>query len=139
MSLAALLISVLALALSGLTFWWHNWRPGKLSVGTPHTYAGHTAADQLVLEFPFVFFNKGAKTVIVDNLRVRLPEQDGEPLTFVATVERLGTDTGRAFATPFFVGPGQAIRMIGGSRLNPGANRRPARHRIGQMPPPPNA
>jgi len=76
MSLAALLISILALALSGFTFWWHNWRPGKLCLGTPHTYAGHTAADKLLLEFPFVFFNKGAKTVIVDNLRVRLAEQD---------------------------------------------------------------
>src|SRR5439155_27075652 len=106
MSLAALLISILALALSGFTFLWHSWRPGKLRVGTPHTYAGHTAAEKLLLEFPFVFFNKGAKTVIVDNLRVRLPElqvrlpeHDGDPLTFVATVERQGTDTGRAFAT----------------------------------------
>ena len=130
MSLAALLISVLALALSGFTFWWHNWRPGKVRVGTPHTYAGHTAADQLLLEFPFVFFNEGAETVIVDNLRVRLPEQNGEPLTFVATVERLGTDTGRAFATPFFVGPGQAVRMICEFQRNPGGSRLTAQHYI---------
>jgi len=130
MSLAALLISVLALALSGFPFWWHNWRPGKVRVGTPHTYAGHTAADQLLLEFPFVFFNEGAETVIVDNLRVRLPEQNGEPLTFVATVERLGTDTGRAFATPFFVGPGQAVRMICEFQRNPGGSRLTAQHYI---------
>jgi hypothetical protein len=68
-----------------------------------------------------VFFNKGAKTVVIDNLRLRLP--DGEPLTFVATVDRLGTaDAGRAFAGPFFVGPGQAVRMICEFQRNPGGS-----------------
>jgi hypothetical protein len=123
MSLAALLISLVALAFSAFTFWWHNWRPGKLHVGTPQTYAGHTSTNKLLLEFPFVFFNKGAKTVVVDNLRVRLPEENAGPLTFIATVERLGTDDGRAFATPFFVGAGQAIRMICEFQRNPGGSR----------------
>ena len=67
-----------------------------------------------------MFFNKGAKTVVIDNLRLRLP--DGEPLTFVATVDRLGTDAGRAFAGPFFVGPRQVVRMICEFQRKPGSS-----------------
>jgi hypothetical protein len=120
MSLAALIISILALGFSGFAFWWLNCRPGKLHVGTPPTYAGHIGSDKLLLEFPFVFFNKGAKTVVIDNLRLRL--LDGKPLRFVATVDRLGTDAGRAVAGPFFVGAGQAVRMICEFQRNPGGS-----------------
>ena len=120
MSVIALIVASLALALSTFTFWWLNWRPGKLVIGTPPSYAGYGNSDKIILEFPFVFFNAGAKPVVVDNLRVRLPHEGGKPLIFNATVGKLGTADDRAFATQFFVGATQAVRLICEFQRKPG-------------------
>ncbi len=119
MATASLIISLLAIGLAAFSFWWLNWRPAKLYVATPPTYAGH-GSEKLLLEFPFVFYNSGARPVVVDNLRLQLPTDGGEPLHFTATVEKLGTDEGRAFATPFFVGSRQAVKLICEFQRNPG-------------------
>src|SRR2546425_4823893 len=120
MSVASLILSILALCFSALTFWWLNWRPSKLRIGTPPSYAGFGDQHKLLLECPFVFYNDGGRPVVVDNLRLRLPHEGGRPLLFNATVEKLGTDQGRAFATQFFVGPRQAARLICEFQRNPG-------------------
>lgn len=120
MAIASLIISILAVGLAAFSFWWLNWRPAKLYVATPPTYAGHGSERKLLLEFPFVFYNAGARPVVVDNLRIQLPMDGGEPLHFNATVEKLGTDEGRAFATPFFVGSRQAMKLICEFQRNPG-------------------
>jgi hypothetical protein len=112
MDIAALALSLVAIAFSAFTFWWLNWRPGKLHLNIPTTYAGYGGSDKLLLEFPFVFYNGGGTPVVVDDLRIRLPQEPGIPLAFNATVDKIGTDEGRVFSTPFWIGPRQAVGLI---------------------------
>ena len=111
---AAIFISLLALAFTIFSFWWMNWRPGSLLVGDVRTYAANSSLRKLLIEFPFVFFNPGAQPVILQNLRLVLPDYGGEqaPLFFNATMDELGTDKGRKFATPFAVQGGKTIDLI---------------------------
>lgn len=123
MELAAFVISVLALVFTIATFWWMNWRRGSLLVGPPRSYAAKgSLADRLLIELPLVFFNRGATPVVVQNLRLRLGHEasDARPLTFTATVDKLGTDQGRALATQFPVRPQEASLWICEFQRNPG-------------------
>ena len=62
MSSAALLISTFALFFTIFSFWWMNWRKGKIIVGPPRSFAATSKGenDQLVVQLPFVFYNEGA-------------------------------------------------------------------------------
>ena len=120
MDVAALVLSIVALLFTGYTFWWQHWRPARLVVSSPRVYAGFGTSDKLLLEFPFVFYNDGARAIVVDDLRLRLPNDGGSPLGFNATVAAIGTDQGRTFATPFFVGAQQAEVRICEFQRRPG-------------------
>jgi hypothetical protein len=111
---SAFVISALALLFTVFSFWWMNWRTGKLRVGAPRTYAAiGSLAGKMVLEFPFVFFNDGPMPIIVQNLRlVFSDEREPRPLSFIATVKKLGSDEGRSFATQFPVRGREATLMI---------------------------
>lgn len=114
MSTAALLISILAILFTVFSFWWMNWRKGSLELGNVRTYAAVSSGDKLLIEVPLIFFNPGALPVLVENLRLTLPDHGGPhtALHFSATVAKLATDEGRAFATPFAVHKGQALEKI---------------------------
>lgn len=114
MSLIAIVMSVLALAFTTFSFWWMNWRNGYLKVGNIRTYAAVSNGNQLIIELPIIFFNPGALPVLVENLRLTFPDRGGPhtALYFNATVEKIGTDEGRAFATPFAIHKGQAVLKI---------------------------
>jgi hypothetical protein len=123
MELSAFIISALALVFTIATFWWMNWRRGSLLVGPPRSYAAKgSLAERLLIELPLVFFNRGATPVVVQNLRLRLSHEasDAPPLTFTATVEKLGTDQGRALATQFPVVPQEARLWICEFQRTPG-------------------
>lgn len=123
MNYTALLISVLALSFTVISFWWMNWRKGNLNVGVPRAYAARgSRQDALVVELPFVFFNDGPTPIIVQNLRLVLADEQPAPnaLTFMATVEKLGTDEGRAFATQFPVRGREALRLVCEFQRRPG-------------------
>jgi hypothetical protein len=80
---APILIAVAALGFTVLSFWWMNWRVGRLLVTAPRTYAGTTQQDKLILLFPFVFYNTGPVPHVVRDLRVRFrDEPNGVPLSF---------------------------------------------------------
>jgi hypothetical protein len=118
-----LIISISALMFAIFSFWWMNWRRGKLQVGGPRSFAAKGSKnDRLLIELPFVFFNDGPKPIIVQNLRLVLPgeEPEGKPLHFIATVETLGKDTGRALASQFPVPGRQALRLICEFQRRPG-------------------
>jgi len=110
----ALIISTLALLFTVFSFWWMNWRKGKLHVGAPRTYAAFGSLEgRLVLEFPFVFFNDGPTPIFVQNLRLILSdEKESRPLSFIATVKKLGTDEERAFASQFPVRGKEVMSLI---------------------------
>jgi hypothetical protein len=114
MSSTALLLSIFALTFTIFSFWWMNWRKGSLKISNIRTYAAVSSQNKLLIELPIIFFNPGALPVLVDNLRLTFPDRGGPhtALHFNATVEKLSTDEGRAFATPFAVHKGQALLKI---------------------------
>jgi len=122
MSNPAIVISVLALLFTVFSFWWMNWRKGTLHVGIPRTYAAFAQKDgKMVLEFPLIFFNSGPIPVFVHNLRVVFQDEKPQrPLTFIATVNKLGKDEGRSFATQFPVRGREAILLICEFHRTPG-------------------
>src|SRR4051794_21127716 len=72
---APLVVSLSALAFTIMTFWWNNWRRGRLTVGYPRTFAATTASGLPILTLPLTFQNTGAIAIGVRALRV-LVEQD---------------------------------------------------------------
>jgi hypothetical protein len=106
----ALIISILALVFTIFSFWWMNWRRGKLIVGPPRSYAMAAQKEGLLLvRIPLVFYNDGAATQVVQNLRLTLEQNDikSEAMKFTATVsDLLGgdfKDGTRQFASQFAV------------------------------------
>lgn len=70
-------VSVLALAFTILSFWYMNWRRGKLRVGNiQHFGAGKALegnADKknvVVITLPLILFNTGARPLVVESLRL---------------------------------------------------------------------
>jgi len=118
----ALIISTLALFFTVFSFWWMNWRRGKLQVGTPRSYAAFGSVEgKMVLEFPFVFFNNGPMPIVVQNLRLIFSEEkELHPLIFNATVKKLGKDEDRAFATQFPVRGREALLLVCEFQRTPG-------------------
>lgn len=114
MAIFAVIVSVLALLFTILSFWWMNWRPGKLKMSEIRSYAAVSTGNTFVVQLPIVFFNSGALPVLVNNLRLTLPDRGGEhtALFFNNTVEKLATDHGTAMATPFPVHGGEALVRI---------------------------
>jgi hypothetical protein len=118
----AMVISILALLFTIYSFWWMNWRRGRLHVGEPRSYAARGSKEaKLVVEIPLVFFNDGPIPRIVRNLRlVPIEEEISVPLVFTATVKKLGTDEGRAMATQFPVRGREAPLLICEFQRDPG-------------------
>lgn len=94
-------ISSLALLFTILSFWWMNWRPGKLNAGSIRFFAagkgieGKADSKNLVIVgLPLVLWNSGARPLLVEDLRLVsigmpvLPE-----LAFEAVDDKLTTFT----------------------------------------------
>jgi len=118
----ALIISVLALLFTIFSFWWMNWRVGKLNVSAPRSYAAFgSLKDKMILEFPFVFFNEGPMPITVQNLRLIFSgEKQSHPLIFMATVKELDNPENRTFATQFPVHGREALLLICEFQREPG-------------------
>ena len=74
---AAVIVGVLALAFTLLSFWWMYWRDGKLSVGNLQHFAIGKATtspgdkpNTVLVGLPLVIFNIGASPVVVESLRL---------------------------------------------------------------------
>lgn len=114
MNIPALTISILALVFTILTFWWMNWRTGKLIVGSPRSYAAYSSPNgKMAMHLPFVFYNNGPTPIFLQNLRVVFLDEDPPmPLNFIALVDKIGTDEGRTFATQFPINGREAVLYI---------------------------
>ena len=119
-NVAPFIVSILALLFTTFSFWWMNWRRGTLRVTSPATYAAFVSPEKLLVEFPFVLYNTGAIPIVVDDLRLQLPDLSGPPLGFNATVDKIGTDQERAFAIAFAVHGREAKTVICEFQRNPG-------------------
>lgn len=69
-------VGACALAFTILAFWWLNARQGKLRSYAPHSFAAAVQdTTLLLLRFPLVLFNAGAKPIIVQDLRLVFPKK----------------------------------------------------------------
>jgi hypothetical protein len=109
-SAPALLIGILALVFTIFSFWWMNWRKGKLIIGPPLSYAlTANKGGLLLIVIPLIFYNDGAATQVIQNLRLTLEQNDirSKALNFVATVPNLLggkiSDGTRLFACQFAI------------------------------------
>jgi hypothetical protein len=111
----AIIISISALVFTVFSFWWMNWRKGKIRLGSNlRSCAACASQNNLLIELPLIFFNTGAVPLVVENLRLHFPNitEENKCLFFNATVAKLGTDEDRGFAKPFSVRGGDVLEMI---------------------------
>jgi len=104
MAIAAVAISLLALGFTIASFWWLHARQGSLEAARPQAYA--FASNKVRLRLPLAFYNTGAKSLIVGDLRVVLDEEPTHsPFEWITTRAQLLPEPGDgfAFATPFAV------------------------------------
>jgi hypothetical protein len=112
MDVAALAVALMALGFTIASFWWLHAREGSLEAATPRTYA---FAKKVRLRLPLAFFNTGAKSLIVNDLRIVLDDApERAPFAWITTRTTLRADSedGFAFATPFAVAGRSAKEVI---------------------------
>ncbi len=116
MNIAAIVVSVLALLFTTFSFWWMNWRRGKLVLSDIRTFAAVSSGNSLIVQLPIVFFNSGPMPVLINSLRLTFPDHGSEhtALFFNNTVKKLATDEETSMATPFPVHGGEALLKICG-------------------------
>ena len=115
MDYTAIIISISALGFTVFSFWWMNWRRGKIRLGSNlRSYAACASPNRLLIELPLIFFNTGAVPLVVENLRLYFPKitEENKYLFFNAVVAKLGTDENRCFAKPFSIHAGDVLEVI---------------------------
>jgi|SRR5215211_1929656 len=88
-ALLSFLIACLALTFTIGSFWWLNARQGRLQSFEPHSFAAAATSEQTRLRLPLVFYNTGAKPIIVQNLRLWFPGTGPTVLAWIATRSQL--------------------------------------------------
>ncbi|MDD5515646.1 MAG: hypothetical protein PHX71_09940 [Synergistales bacterium] len=104
-SYTAMVISILALTFTIFSFWWMNWRKSKIIVGDPRSFTLATQGldELLIVQLPLVFYNSGAATQVVQNLRLTLEQNNkkSSKLNFNNTVSDLSSNDGRTWGRQF--------------------------------------
>jgi hypothetical protein len=120
----ALLISLVALMFTLFSFWWMNWRRGKLIIGTPYSYAAvSTGKDKMLfIQFPFVFYNSGAAVQLIQTLRLKLKqgEKSSAILFWNNTLKNLAKDDGHEWVKQFAIEGRSSFESIFVFRRIPG-------------------
>lgn len=113
-ALIAIVLSLAALGISAYSFYFANWRKGKLVVTPPNAYAAHgNIQGKLIIQLPLAFYNDGSIPTIIRALRIiLLDEEVPRPLDCQVFVDELAKDTGRKFATPFTIHGRQVTHQI---------------------------
>lgn len=62
------------------SFWWLNARQGRLKCFEPHSFAATVTPSLGLLRLPLALYNTGAKPIIVQDLRLRFPDEPGDVL-----------------------------------------------------------
>jgi hypothetical protein len=101
-----------------------NWRRGELIVGTPRSFAATCGGEEgnLIVQLPLVFYNSGAATHIVQNLRLTL-EQEGKKSTYLYfnnTLSNLSSNEKGEWARQFAVEGRKSYSLIFVFQRKPG-------------------
>lgn len=110
----SLLVALAALLFSIVSFWWLQARRGKLKMSSIPAFSGHIAHDgRIALRLPVLLYNTGARTRVVDELRLVIPSWDhpiGDWQTFHSTLEPRSGPTDRDdFAGPYAIDGRRAV------------------------------
>ncbi|WAU84862.1 hypothetical protein O1Q96_37330 [Streptomyces sp. Qhu-G9] len=106
---AAAFVGACALVFTVASFWWLNARQGRLKSWEPLTFAGAVTVSQSRIRFPVVFYNTGAKPIVVRDLRISFRDDDlvsTTPLPWTSSRSHLrpeeddGVKLPAAFAVP---------------------------------------
>ncbi|MBF4993648.1 hypothetical protein ITX31_05940 [Arthrobacter gandavensis] len=73
---ASLVVSVLALAFTIVSFYWLQARKGCLKLYPVSTFSGAAADPYFLLRLPIMIYNSGAKPRVVSGLRLRLQGEE---------------------------------------------------------------
>jgi hypothetical protein len=79
-TIATVIISLFALGLGLINFWWSNYRIGKIKVSDPLLYAlslGHSEPKSIEMQIPLAFLNTGGATRFIQDLKLIL-QQNGK-------------------------------------------------------------
>lgn len=102
-----IVLSAVAVLLSGATFWWNTQRRGHLHIYEAPTYDLTVNEGQVVFCLPLSFTNTGARPWPVRNVRVLAPSLSHQALSWIATYDSLPGEKevprGRRYATGFVV------------------------------------
>lgn len=82
-------ISILALAFTVTSFWWLHARPGRLIGAEPDSFAMGVTHERSAFRFPVVVYNKGARTRVVESLRLVVADCGGLPIEWKTTRKSL--------------------------------------------------
>jgi hypothetical protein len=84
-----------------------HWRRGQIIVGPPRSFAALSKgnADLIIVQLPLVFYNDGAASQVIQNLRLSLLQNQNRSaiLYFNNTVPDLANGNSRAWASQFAV------------------------------------
>lgn len=100
----AVIVATLALLFTVASFWWLHARTGRVRASDTTAYAGYLASDHVTLRIPVLLYNSGARTRVVDELRLVSPTwaaPEGEWQTVTATLKPAGDDSD--FAAPYAI------------------------------------
>lgn len=115
MTVAALGVATLALLFTVGSFWWLYARQGELRSFRPSTFAAMVHRDRTLFRFPLVFFNSGAQSMVVLNLRLRFEDSKlAGPLQWHTTHDGLETSERPPMAAAFVVPNRSAVRVFAG-------------------------
>ncbi|MEV8543200.1 hypothetical protein [Streptomyces sp. NPDC051572] len=113
---AAAVVAACALIFTVASFWWLNARQGILKSWEPHSFAAAVTPQLARLRFPLVFFNTGARSIVVVDLRLSFPDEERSvlPLPWTSTRDRLRPETedGMRLPAPFAVGGRKADQVF---------------------------
>jgi len=92
------------------SFWWTNWRRGRIIVGRPRTYSYAPARDRTILLIPLPLSNTGAKPIVLSALRLRSPDNQQIAAPQVRTrTAALPKSEGVDFASAISVGGRESL------------------------------
>ncbi|GGX10674.1 hypothetical protein GCM10010297_35330 [Streptomyces malachitofuscus] len=109
-------VASLALIFTVASFWWINARQGRLQTYEPHSFAAAANEQLTLLRIPLVMFNTGAKPIVVQDLRLRFPDESEAvlPLPWRTSRSKLmpKSDDGHALPAVFAVEGRKAEQMF---------------------------